>query len=34
MATFSCSKKDFKKALGQLYKQQLITLKPAVQLKL
>lgn len=29
---FSCSKKDFKKALGQLYKQQLITLTPQVTL--
>ncbi len=29
MDTFSCSKKDFKKALGQLYKQKLISLTPA-----
>lgn len=32
MATFSCSKKDFKKALGGLYKKQLIALSPAVKL--
>lgn len=29
MDTFLCSKKDFKKALGQLYKQKLISLTPA-----
>lgn len=32
MSTLSCSKKDFKKALGQLYKQQLIEIKPTVRL--
>lgn len=32
MRTLSCSKKDFKKALGQLYKLRLITLKPEVEL--
>ena len=31
-ATFSCSKKDFKKAIGLLYKQHLITLDNAVHL--
>ena len=29
---FQCSKKDFKKALGLLYKQQKITLTPTVKL--
>ena len=32
MATFSCSKKDFKKALGLLYKQQKVTLGDTVKL--
>ena len=32
MAAFECSKKDFKKSLGQLYKQQLITLGDTVKL--
>jgi predicted RNA-binding protein (virulence factor B family) len=29
---FNCSKKDFKKALGLLYKQQKVTLSPTVKL--
>jgi len=32
MATFKCSKKDFKKALGLLYKQQQVTLGDTVKL--
>lgn len=32
LATFNCSKKDFKKALGQLYREKLIVLTPAVRL--
>ena len=32
MAAFSCSKKDFKKALGLLYKQQIVTLGDTVKL--
>ena len=32
MRTFNCSKKDFKKALGQLYKQHRITLGDTVKL--
>lgn len=32
MATFHCSKKDFKKALGQLYRQQAITIGDIVKL--
>ena len=33
MAAFKCSKKDFKKALGLLYKQQKVTLGDSVKLK-
>ena len=32
LRTFNCSKKDFKKALGNLYKQKLVTLGETTQL--
>ncbi|MBQ5466488.1 MAG: hypothetical protein IIT60_04480, partial [Muribaculaceae bacterium] len=32
LAAFNCSKKDFKKALGQLYKEKKVTLGEVVKL--